>query len=160
MIDCGGNLSFKSSELDDIPFISNSYRANLRGYIRYQIAKCISQITKFSDKALEMVIDQMSFSDFKDKLLQKEYNVIMVMILPNLCKSASFLQNMKRNKEKTLFLSVIFDQLNSNDEERIIVGINCLKTLNDKSRDFLHLEHKEFFRNLSECVRSENDKIK
>jgi hypothetical protein len=54
----------------------------------------------------------------------------------------------------------IFDQLNSNEEERIIVGVKCLKALNDKRREFLNMDVKSLLKSISTLVRSENDKIK
>lgn len=160
-MDCGNKIEINSDQISEFPCISSKYRSDIKSFIKYQIAKCISQATQSSDKALDILANTMNFQYFKTHINQTEYNIFMIHILPSLCKSSDFLLKFSSNKiKKSFFMKSIFEQLKSNEEERIIVGIKCLKALNDKHREFLHLEVKSLLKNLSTLVRSENDKIK
>jgi hypothetical protein len=93
-------IEIDPDEISEFPLISNAYRSDLKSFVRYQIAKCISQVTQCSDKALEILVNTMNFQYFKTHIYQKEYNVIMIYALPSLCKSHDFLSKFSKNKYK------------------------------------------------------------
>jgi hypothetical protein len=81
-------------------------------------------MTLHSEKALEMLVENMSIKDFRKKLMQKEYAEIMHMILPSLCNSSSFISNVTRSKDKSFIVKVILEQSSSTDEECALSGLN------------------------------------
>ena len=144
----------------DIPFITSKYRHNSNGFIKYQIAKCVKEISNHSEKALEMVVENMSFKNFRARLVQQEYSAIMLMILPSLCTSNNFLSNLKKVRDKSTFMKVIYEQVICCEEEQALVGLSCLIILNVSHKEMLQLEHKYFVNVITECILSDNDKIK
>ena len=106
----------------------------------------------------------MNLDCFRSLVRQKEHNFIMIQILPSLCLSPEFLEKYKRKQwvdpKSRKILKVIFEQLKSDDEERIIIGIKCLEALNSKYRTFLHSEVKNILKYVSLLVRAENEKVK
>lgn len=107
----------------------------------------------------------MSSDNFKSLLKLEDHNFIITKILPNLCMSSEFVNKyLKGNKDGTpkanKILKIIFEQLKSNEEERIIIGIKCLEALNNKHREFLYSGINSILKYLSVLVRSENGKIK
>lgn len=107
-----------------------------------------------------MLLESMKFTDFKEKLRQTEYKEIIFLVLPSLCQAGEFLASLKKDKDKTLFLNLILEQLESESEERIETGINCIRILNSKQKELLHHKSKEVFKQLCDCIKHDNDKIK
>ena len=138
MINVSDYVSIKHSDLLHIPFIPKSQKRDPQGFLKYQIAKWICQITQNSPEGSKTLVKHMNYQSFKEFSKQKEYNFIIIQILPSLCLSKEFV----KNSSKKRLLKFIFEQVESKDEERIMIGLKCLESLNSNHRKVIHSEVK------------------
>ena len=82
------SLSFKKSELNN----PTKLEKIIGSFVFYLISKVVSQITRVSDKALEVLVNTINIDGFSEKVKHKD---LTLMVLPSLCKSTAFIKKLK-----------------------------------------------------------------
>mmetsp|Transcript_17019 Transcript_17019/g.16706 ORF Transcript_17019/g.16706 Transcript_17019/m.16706 type:complete len:222 (+) Transcript_17019:441-1106(+) len=84
MINLSKYFTINGAEVGDFPFVPESYKNDLQGFLKLIVSRCILQITQNSKEALQYLVENMNLSCYK-KLVKREQNsIIMVQILPSL----------------------------------------------------------------------------